>query len=48
MNKAPEQKNIVIEKDGVAHLISMKPNKEKRGFTKDVTTENLRDEEDRI
>jgi len=48
MNLKPGQKVIVIEKDGVVHLIPEKPLKELRGFVKGVTTDNLRHEEDRF
>jgi AbrB family looped-hinge helix DNA binding protein len=47
MNLKPGQKVIVVEKDGVVHMIPEKPMKEMRGFVKGVTTENLREEEDR-
>jgi AbrB family looped-hinge helix DNA binding protein len=48
MSLKPGQKVTVIEKDGVVHLIPEKPLKEMRGFVKGVTTENLREEEDRF
>ncbi len=48
MNLKPGQKIIVIEKDGVVHMIPEKPLKEMRGFVKGVNTENLREEEDRL
>lgn len=48
MNLKPGQKIIVIEKDGVVHMIPEKPLKEMRGFVKGVTTENLREEEDHL
>jgi len=48
MNLKPGQKVIVIEKDGVVHLIPEKPMKESRGFVKGVTTDKLRHEEDRF
>ena len=48
MSLKPGQKVIVIEKDGVVHLIPEKPLKKMRGFVKGVTTENLREEEDRF
>jgi AbrB family looped-hinge helix DNA binding protein len=48
MSLKPGQKVVVIEKDGVVHLIPEKPIKELRGFVKGVTTENLREEEDRF
>ena len=43
----PGQKIVVIEKDGVLHLIPQRPIKEMRGFVKGVETSKLRDEEDR-
>jgi AbrB family looped-hinge helix DNA binding protein len=48
MNLKPGQKVIVIEKDGVVHLILEKPLKDLRGFVKGVTTDKLRHEEDRF
>jgi len=48
MNLKPGQKVVVIEKDGVVHLIPEKPMKELRGFAKGVTTDKLRHEEDRF
>ena len=44
----PGQKIVVIEKDGVLHLIPQRPIKEMRGFVKGVETSKLRDEEDRL
>jgi AbrB family looped-hinge helix DNA binding protein len=44
----PGQKVVVIEKDGVVHLIPQKPVKELRGFVKGVDTGKLRNEEDRL
>jgi AbrB family looped-hinge helix DNA binding protein len=44
----PGQKIVVIEKDGVLHLIPQKPVKEMRGFAKGIDTCKLRDEEDRF
>ncbi len=48
MKLKPGQKVIVVEKDGVVHMIPEKPWKEMRGFVKGVTTENLREEEHRL
>jgi AbrB family looped-hinge helix DNA binding protein len=47
-NLKPGQKLIVVEKDGVIHLIPQRPIKELRGFAKGLTTEDLRDETDRF
>lgn len=44
----PGQKVVVIEKDGVVHLIPLKPVKEIRGIAKGVTAKNIRDELDRF
>ena len=44
----PGQKIVVVEKDGVVHLIPRKPVKETRGFVKGLNIRDLRDEEDRI
>lgn len=46
MNLRPGQKVIVIEKDGVVHLIPQKPIREMRGFAKGIDSHNLRDEKD--
>ena len=48
LNLKPGQKIVVIEKDGVLHLIPQKPIKEMRGFVKGIDTSKLRDEEDRF
>jgi len=48
MSLKPGQKIVVIEKDGVVHLIPQRPVKEMRGFVKGVDTHKLRDEEDRF
>ena len=44
----PGQKIVVIEKDGIVHLIPQKPIKEMRGFIKGMDTSQIRDEEDRF
>jgi len=44
----PGQKIVVVEKDGVVHLIPQRAIKQMRGFVKGLDTQNLRDEEDRI
>jgi AbrB family looped-hinge helix DNA binding protein len=44
----PGQKVIVIEKDGVVHMIPLKPIKEMRGIAKGITAENIREELDRF
>lgn len=44
----PGQKIVVVEKDGIVHLIPQKPIKEMRGFIKGMDTSQLRDEEDRF
>ena len=48
MGLKPGQKIVVIEKDGVVHLIPQRPIKEMRGFVKGVDTRKLRNEEDRF
>ncbi len=48
MNLKPGQKVIVVEKDGVVHMIPEKPINEMRGFVKGVKAENLREEADRL
>jgi AbrB family looped-hinge helix DNA binding protein len=42
LNLTPGQKIVVIEKDGVLHLIPQKPIKEMRGFVKNIDTRDLR------
>jgi AbrB family looped-hinge helix DNA binding protein len=42
MKLKPGQKVIVIEKDGVVHLIPEKPMKDLRGFVKGVTADKLK------
>ncbi len=44
----PGQKVVVLEKDGVVHLIPLKPIKSARGLAKGVKAENIRDEHDRL
>jgi AbrB family looped-hinge helix DNA binding protein len=44
----PGQDVVIIEKDGVIHVIPLKPIKEMRGFAKGIDTTNIRDEEDRF
>lgn len=48
MDLKPGQKIVVIEKDGIVHLIPQKPIKEMRGFVKRIDTQKLRNEEDRF
>ena len=48
MELKPGQKIVVIEKDGVVHLIPQRPIKELRGFVKGIDTSKVRDEEDRF
>lgn len=43
-----KQKLVIIEKDGVIHLIPQRPIEEMRGFVKGVSGEKIRDEEDRF
>ena len=42
----PGQKVVVIEKDGVVHMIPLKPIKETRGLARGAKTDNIRDEHD--
>jgi AbrB family looped-hinge helix DNA binding protein len=44
----PGQKVVVIEKDGVVHMIPLKSVKEMRGFAKGATAQNVREELDRF
>jgi AbrB family looped-hinge helix DNA binding protein len=48
LNLRPGQKVVVIEKDGVVHLIPLRPIKEVRGMAKGITTKGIRDELDRF
>jgi AbrB family looped-hinge helix DNA binding protein len=43
-----KQKLVVIEKDGVIHLIPQRPIEEMRGFIKGISTKEIRNEEDRF
>ena len=42
------QKVVVIEKDGVVHLIPLKPIKDTRGLAKGANTDDIREEHDRL
>ncbi len=44
----PGQKVIVIEKDGVVHMIPLRPVEEMRGIAKGITARNVREELDRL
>ncbi len=44
----PGQKVIVIEKDGVVHMIPLKPVKETRGIARGITAQSVREELDRF
>ncbi len=44
----PGQKVIVIEKDGVVHMIPLKPVRETRGIARGITAQNVREELDRF
>jgi AbrB family looped-hinge helix DNA binding protein len=44
----PGQKVVVVEKDGIVHLIPLKPIKDTRGLASGTRTENIRDEQDRF
>lgn len=44
----PGQKVVVLEKDGIVHVIPVKPIKQMRGFAKGVDTGGIRDEQDRL
>jgi AbrB family looped-hinge helix DNA binding protein len=44
----PWQEVVIMEKDGIIHVIPLKPIKEMRGFAKGIDTTNLRDEEERF
>jgi len=44
----PGQRLLIIEKNGVIHLIPQRPIREMRGFVKGLDVEGLREEGDRI
>ena len=44
----PGQKVVVIEKDGVVHMIPLKAVREMRGIAKGATSQNVREELDRF
>jgi len=41
----PGQKVMVIEKDGVVHMIPLKPVRETRGIARGITAQNVREEQ---
>ena len=44
----PGEQIVVIEKEGIIHLITLKPIKQMHGFVKGTDTQAIRDEEDRF
>ncbi len=48
MRLQPGQKIVVVEKDGVVHLIPLKPVKETRGIAKGAKAGTIREETDRV
>ena len=48
LNLKPGEQIVVIEKEGIIHLIPLKPIKQMRGFAKGTDTQTIRDEEDRL
>ena len=42
------QKVVVIEKDGVVHLIPLRPIKSMRGLAKGMSAREIREEQDRL
>jgi len=44
----PGQRLLIIEKNGVIHLIPQRPIREMRGFIRGLDTEGLREEGDRL
>jgi len=44
----PGQKLIVIEKDGLVHMIPLRPVKETRGIARGIAAQNTREELDRF
>ena len=47
MKLQPGQKVVVVEKDGVVHLIPLKTLREMRGLAKGAKAENIREENER-
>ena len=48
MKLQPGQKVVVVEKDGVVHLIPLKPLKDLRGVAKGAKAGTIREETDRV
>jgi AbrB family looped-hinge helix DNA binding protein len=48
VNIKPGQKVVVIEKDGIITIIPQRPIRELKGFLKGLSTEDIRDEGDRL
>ncbi len=48
MKLQPGQKVVAVEKDGVVHLIPLKPVKDTRGMAKGAKAEGIREETDRV
>lgn len=46
MKLKPGEKLAVVEKDGVVHLVRVRPLKEMRGFVKGVSSKGIRDEDE--
>jgi len=44
----PGQKVVIIEKDGVAHLIPLRNLRDTRGLARGVKTQEIREEHDRL
>ena len=44
----PGEQIVVMEKEGIIHLIPLKPIKQMRGFAKGADAQAIRDEEDRF
>jgi AbrB family looped-hinge helix DNA binding protein len=44
----PGDKMVAVTKHGIIHYIPVRPIKETKGFIKDLNTQELRDESDRI
>ena len=48
MNLTPGQKLVVVEKEGIIHLIPQESVQTLRGFVKGIAIEPLREENDRV
>ncbi|MBS3056207.1 MAG: AbrB/MazE/SpoVT family DNA-binding domain-containing protein [Candidatus Aenigmarchaeota archaeon] len=48
MELRPKEKMVIIEKQGTIHLVPVENIKKLRGFLKDMSSKNMREEHDRF